>query len=50
VYDAVYVALAVSLDAPGVTAEKTTTPWVVKLGDRVRSIAYVRSRGDEGPR
>jgi predicted nucleic acid-binding protein len=39
VYDAVYVALAVSLDAPLVTAEKTTTPWVVKLGDRVRSIA-----------
>jgi predicted nucleic acid-binding protein len=38
VYDATYITLCLSLDAPLVTAEKTTTPWVVKLGDRVRSI------------
>lgn len=39
VYDAVYITLCLSLDAPFVTAEKTTTPWVVKLGDRVRAIS-----------
>jgi predicted nucleic acid-binding protein len=39
VYDAVYITLCLSLDAPLVTAEKTTTPWVVKLGDRVRAVA-----------
>ena len=38
-YDAVYIALCLSLDAPFVTAEKTTTPWVVKLGDRVRTVS-----------
>jgi predicted nucleic acid-binding protein len=38
-YDAVYIALAHSVDAPLVTAEKTTTPWVVRLGDRVRPLA-----------
>lgn len=38
-YDAVYITLCLSLDAPFVTAEKTTTPWVVKLGDRVRSLS-----------
>jgi predicted nucleic acid-binding protein len=38
VYDAVYIALCLSLDAPLVTAEKTTTPWVVKLGKRVRPV------------
>jgi predicted nucleic acid-binding protein len=38
-YDAVYITLCLSLDAPFVTAEKTTTPWVVKLGDRVRSVS-----------
>ena len=32
VYDAVYVALSRSLDLPLLTAERTTTPWVVKLG------------------
>lgn len=37
-YDAVYIALCLSLDAPFVTAERTTTPWVIKLGDRVRSV------------
>jgi predicted nucleic acid-binding protein len=38
-YDAVYITLCLSLDCPLVTAEKTTTPWVVKLGDRVRSVS-----------
>jgi predicted nucleic acid-binding protein len=37
-YDAVYITLALSLDAPLITAEKTTTPWVVKLGERVRTV------------
>lgn len=32
VYDAVYIALALQHRAPLLTAEKTTTPWVVKLG------------------
>lgn len=39
VCDAVYITLCLSLDVPLVTAERTTTPWVVKLGDRVRSVA-----------
>jgi predicted nucleic acid-binding protein len=38
-YDAVYIALSLSLDAPLITAEKTTTPWVVKLGEKVRTVA-----------
>jgi predicted nucleic acid-binding protein len=38
-YDAVYIELALSLDAPLLTAERTTTPWVVKLGPHVRLIA-----------
>jgi predicted nucleic acid-binding protein len=38
VYDAVYIALSRSLDLPLLTAERTTTPWVVKLGRRVESI------------
>ena len=38
-YDAVYITLCLSLEAPLVTAEKTTTPWVVKPGDRVRLVA-----------
>jgi predicted nucleic acid-binding protein len=33
-YDAVYVALAEELDAPLLTAERTTRPWVRKLGRR----------------
>jgi len=37
-YDAVYIALCLTLDAPLVTAERTTTPWVVKLKDRIRSV------------
>jgi predicted nucleic acid-binding protein len=38
VYDAVYIALGRSLDLPLLTAERTTTPWVVKLGRRVESV------------
>jgi predicted nucleic acid-binding protein len=37
-YDAVYIELALSLDVPLVTAERSTTPWVVKLGRRVVSV------------
>jgi len=38
VYDAVYIALSRSLDLPLLTAERTTAPWVVKLGRRVESV------------
>ncbi len=31
-YDAVFLTLALELDKPFLTAEKTTTPWVKKLG------------------
>lgn len=34
VYDAVYIALALQQDVKLLTAEKSTTPWVVKLGKR----------------
>lgn len=37
-YDAVYIALSLARDVPLVTAEKTTTPWVVKLGARVEAV------------
>jgi len=39
VYDAVYIALSLSLNAPLVTAKRTTTPWVVKLGKLARPVA-----------
>lgn len=39
VYDAVYIALSLGLNAPLVTAERTTTAWVVKLGSLVRTVA-----------
>jgi predicted nucleic acid-binding protein len=32
VYDAVYLALSLELDEPFLTAERSTTPWVKKLG------------------
>ncbi|RMH55922.1 MAG: PIN domain-containing protein [Candidatus Hydrogenedentota bacterium] len=35
VYDSVYISLALKLDVPLLTAERTTTPWVVKLGEKV---------------
>jgi predicted nucleic acid-binding protein len=37
-YDAVYIALALLHDATLLTAERTTTPWVVRLGDRIQSV------------
>lgn len=33
-YDAVFVDLALATDCPLVTAERTTTRWVAKLGPR----------------
>jgi predicted nucleic acid-binding protein len=39
VYDAVYIELALSLDAPLLTAERTTTPWVVKLGKKAKTVS-----------
>jgi predicted nucleic acid-binding protein len=38
VYDAVYIALALDADLRLLTAERTTTPWVVRLGDRVTRV------------
>jgi predicted nucleic acid-binding protein len=37
-YDAVYITLALLNDAPLLTAERTTTPWVVRLGDRIQTV------------
>jgi predicted nucleic acid-binding protein len=37
-YDAVYISLCLSRAIPLITAEKTTTAWVTKLGDRVEAI------------
>jgi predicted nucleic acid-binding protein len=42
-YDAVYITLALELDAPLLTAERATTPWVKKLGARAISIAALPS-------
>lgn len=39
VYDAVYVALSLELGARLVTAERSTTPWVARLGDAVEVLA-----------
>jgi predicted nucleic acid-binding protein len=38
VYDAVFIALAIANDVPIVTAERTTTRWVTKLGKRVEAV------------
>ena len=38
VYDAVFIALATAHDAALVTAERTTTRWVVKLGKHVEHV------------
>jgi predicted nucleic acid-binding protein len=35
VYDAVFIALALENEISLLTAERTTTPWVVRLGDRI---------------
>lgn len=37
-YDAVYIALGRSLGIPLLTGERPTTPWVVQLGDQVRTL------------
>jgi predicted nucleic acid-binding protein len=37
-YDAVYIALALGSDLSVLTAERTTTSWVVKLARRVESV------------
>ena len=37
-YDAVYIGLAISRDIPLITAEKTTTPWVTKLRERIEAV------------
>lgn len=37
-YDAVYIQLALALDCGLITAERTTTPWVVRLGKRVARV------------
>jgi predicted nucleic acid-binding protein len=38
VYDAVFIALSRGLDLRLLTAERTTTPWVQRLGKRVISV------------
>lgn len=38
-YDAVYVALALELDVPLLTAERSSTPWVRKLGKRAQTLS-----------
>jgi predicted nucleic acid-binding protein len=38
VYDAVFIALALARELPLVTAERTTTRWVTKLGKRVEPV------------
>jgi predicted nucleic acid-binding protein len=43
-YDAVYIALALEHEVPLLTAERTTRPWVVRLGDRARNLR----RGTKG--
>lgn len=37
-YDAVYIALAMHLDVPILTAERSSTPWVRKIGKRVHTL------------
>jgi predicted nucleic acid-binding protein len=39
VYDAVYLSLALEHDVSLLTAERTTTPWVVRLAGHVQSIS-----------
>lgn len=39
VYDGVYIALAETHECPLLTAERSTTPWVVKLGSRAISLS-----------
>ena len=37
-YDAAYISISLSRNAHLVTAEKTTTPWITKLGSRVETV------------
>ena len=37
-YDAAFIVLAQTYECPFITAERTTTPWVVKMGERAISI------------
>ena len=37
-YDAVFIALALGSDLPLLTAERTTTSWIVKLGKRIEPV------------
>jgi predicted nucleic acid-binding protein len=37
-YDAVFLALALELDVQLLTAERSTTPWVVRLADRIELV------------
>jgi predicted nucleic acid-binding protein len=38
-YDGVYISLAETYECPLLTAERSTTPWVVKLGARAISLS-----------
>ncbi len=38
VYDATYISLAVAMEVPLVTAERSTSAWVAKLGARIASV------------
>jgi predicted nucleic acid-binding protein len=40
VYDGVYIAIAETYECPLLTAERSTTPWVVKLGARAISLSH----------
>lgn len=42
VYDGVFIALAETYECPLLTAERGTTPWVVKLGDKAISLSITR--------
>jgi predicted nucleic acid-binding protein len=37
-YDAVYIVLALGSDVSLLTAQRSTTPWVVKLAGRVENV------------
>ena len=43
VYDGVYIALAETYDCPLLTAERSTTPWVVKLGSKAISLSLKKA-------
>ncbi|MCP4593122.1 MAG: type II toxin-antitoxin system VapC family toxin, partial [bacterium] len=45
-YDAVFIALARALEVSLTTAERTTTAWVVKMGDQIESVRENRKKAD----